>query len=185
MFVIKKILFLVITFFFIQTNYSQEDNQKWFASLDVGVQMSGIKNEDFIKSNYSPLIKLSIGKWFNKSLGVQFGYQGRHFNTIENSDRRFYNFYFVEGIFDAKNILRISNTNKRVYELLFHIGFGYFQNQYYNNSTIHGVLGVSNNFVLTNNIKLKFDIGAIVGWDIYQGNDDILPNVSLGTIYTF
>ena len=67
-------------------------NKKWFASLDFGVQMSGIKSEDFISSNYSPLIRLTGGKWLNDKIVIQVGYQGRYFNTIENLDKRFYNF---------------------------------------------------------------------------------------------
>ena len=116
-------------------------NKKWFASIDFGVQMSGIKSEDFVSSNYSNLYRLSTGKLLNKYIGIQIGYQGRYSNTIENSDKRSYNFYFVEGILNVKNILKISNAKNRVYELIFHGGFGYFQNKYYNNSTIHGVLG--------------------------------------------
>ena len=167
--------------------YSQNDNKKnsWFLSIDYGVQMSGIKSEDFISSNYSPVYRLSSGKWLTKYIGVQFGYQGRYFNTIENSDKRFYNFYYVEGILDIKNILKMSNSKNMVHELIFHGGFGYFQNQYYENSSIHSVLGASNNFFLTNKINLKIDISAILGWDIYQGNQDILPNSSIGLIYRF
>ena len=66
-----------------------------------------------LSSNYSPLIRLSIGKWLNRSIGIQVGYQGRYFNTIaENSDKRFYNFYFVEGILDVKNILTANTTQE-------------------------------------------------------------------------
>ena len=73
--------------------------------------MSGIKSEDFISSNYSPLIRLTGGKWLNDKIAIQVGYQGRYFNTIaENSDKRFYNFYFVEGILDVKNILTAYTT---------------------------------------------------------------------------
>lgn len=160
-------------------------NKKWFASLDFGVQISGIKSEDFISSNYSPLIRLTGGKWLNDKIAIQVGYQGRYFNTIENLDKRFYNFYFLEGILDVKKILKIYNRKNAVYELIFHGGFGYFQNKYYNNSTIHGVLGASNNFLLANKIKLKIDIAAIIGWDMYQGDQDILPNLSFGLVYEF
>ncbi len=184
----KKKIKLLLGILLVSTfAYSQNDNKKnsWFLSIDYGVQMSGIKSEDFISSNYSPVYRLSSGKWLNKYIGVQVGYQGRYFNTIENSDKRFYNFYYVEGILDIKNILKMSNTKNKVHELIFHGGLGYFQNQYYENSSIHSVLGASNNFFLTNKINLKIDISAILGWDIYQGNQDILPNSSVGLIYRF
>jgi hypothetical protein len=86
---------------------------------------------------------------------------------------------------DFENILKIYNSKNTVYELIVHGGFGYFQNKYYNNSTIHGVLGTSNNFLLANKIKLKIDIGAIIGWDIYQGDQDILPNLFFGLVCDF
>ena len=34
-------------------------------------------------------------------------------------------------------------------------------------------------------LELKIDIGAIIGWDIYQGDQDILPNSSIGLVYEF
>lgn len=175
-------ILLLATLTYSQDNYKENT---YLLSIDLGFQMSGIKSEDFVSSNYSPLYKLSTGKLLNKHIGIQIGYQGRYFNTIENSDKRFYNFYFAEGILNVKNILKMSYAKNRVYELIFHGGFGYFQNKYYNNSTIHGVLGASNNFLLADKIKLKIDIGAIIGWDIYQGNEDILPNSSIGLVYEF
>ena len=181
------ILFILESFF----SYSQkkvrnnQEKNNWFIELDAGIQISGIKGEDFISSNYSPLIRLIGGKWLNDKIAIQVGYQGRYFNTIENSDKRSYNFYFVEGILNVKNILKISNAKNRVYELIFHGGGGYFQNKYYDNSTIHGVFGASNNFLLANKIKLKIDIGAIIGWDIYQVDQDIVPISSIGLVYEF
>lgn len=156
-----------------------------FLSLDIGVQMSGIKSEDFISSNYSPLVRVLGGMWFNPSMGIQAGYQGRYFRAIADNDKHFYDFYFLEGIIDVNTILSSNDKDKRYYVLLFHAGAGLFQNNYYGNSTLHGVLGATNNFIFSKKVKIKFDIGAIVGWDIYQGNEDILPNVSLGVIYLF
>lgn len=180
---------IYITLFLVFTSiisYSQNDISKnsWFVSLDFGVQMSGIKSEDFISSNYSPVYKLMFGKWINSIVGIQAGYQGNYFNAIADNDKHFYNFYFVEGLLDVKNILRSNVNQNRFYELMFHGGFGYFQNQYYGNSTFHGILGASNYFSISERSKIKFDIGAIVGWDIYQGDEDILPNISLGIVYS-
>lgn len=182
---IKKLLLIIIfisSFFEIK---AQDNNSNWFGTLDFGVQMSGIKDEDFVSSNYSPLIRLTGGKWLNKKIGIQFGYQGWYFNAIADNDKHFYSFYFTEVVFDSKSIFSIGKVNNRFHDLLFHIGFGYFQNRYYENSKIHGIIGGSNNFLVSKKIKLKFDIGAIIGWDIYQGNDDILPSLSLGIVYQF
>ena len=84
----KKKIKLLLGFLLVSSfAYSQNDNKKnsWFLSIDYGVQMSGIKSEDFISSNYSPVYRLSSGKWLTKYIGVQVGYQGRYFNTIENT----------------------------------------------------------------------------------------------------
>jgi hypothetical protein len=181
-------LFLITSssFLFGQSNKENTNFEKnWFIGLDLGIQMSGIKSEDFITSNYSPLIRVVGGKWFNPNFGFQAGYQGKYFNAIADNDKHFYNFYFFEGVLDVKNILSFKRKENRLYELLFHAGVGLFQNRYYGNSSVHGVLGAANNFSLSKKIKLKFDIGAIVGWDIYQGDDDILPSLSMGVVYLF
>ena len=117
-------------------------------------------------------------------IGVQFGYQGRYFKAIADTDKHYYDFYFIEGLLNVKNILKLNN-NTSAYDLLLHGGFGYFQNHYYQKGTVHGVLGAINSFTLTEKFKIKLDIGAIVGWDIYQGNDDILPSLSVGLLYSF
>ena len=167
----------------IKDNLKSKDN--FFIGLNSGIQMSGIKSVDFIKSNYSSLIRLTGGKWLNSNIGIQVGYQGRYFNTIADNEKHFYNFYFFEGILDLKNTFSLNRVNSSFYELLFRGGLGLFQNKYYRNFSTHFVLGISNNFFLNKNIKLKFDIGAIVGWDIYQGDKDILPNLSIGLNYLF
>ena len=183
-----KICILSILFFSNSIVFTQENRLSkhniWFVSLDLGAQMSGIKSEDFISSNYSPMVRFLGGKWFNSRIGVQIGYQGRYFNAIADNDKHFYDFYFIEGVINAKNIISSSKKDKKFHELLFHAGAGLFQNNYYGSSNFHGILGATNNFTILKNIKIKFDIGAIVGWDIYQGDDDILPNISLGVIYS-
>ena len=50
---------------------------------------------------------------------------------------------------------------------------------------IHGIIGASNNFLITKGLNFKFDISAIIGWDIYQGDEDILPSISIGLVYVF
>lgn len=67
-----KNLFIILALFCISDVYSQDLNSKyffknkkqWFFSAAYGVQMSGIKDEDFIKSNFSPSLQLNAGLWF-------------------------------------------------------------------------------------------------------------------------
>lgn len=158
--------------------------RNWFIGLDYGLQMSGIKNEDFISSNYSPVVRVSLGKWVSQNIAIKIGYQGRYFNTIADDIRHYYNFYYTEAVFDVKNIL-FKKKEKKIHELLLHIGPGYFDNFEYDRGNIHGIIGASNNFSIMEKFKLSLDISAIIGWDIYQGNDDILPNLSFGLVYEF
>jgi hypothetical protein len=46
-------------------------------------------------------------------------------------------------------------------------------------------MGISNNLRISGSFQASLDVSAIVGWDIYQGNDDILPGISLGIAYLF
>lgn len=160
-------------------------NKEWFLELDLGIQMSGIKPEDFVKSNYSPLYRLSAGKWVTERIALKFGYQGRHFNTISHTRKRFYDFYHGEVVFDVKKHLKKENISRQFHELLFHLGGGYFYNFDYNRPNITGIIGVTNNFYFWDSYAIKLDISSVFGWDIYQNNDDILPSISLGVVYLF
>lgn len=169
------------------TLYAQKDtiaSNRWFVKLDIGVQMSGIKSEDFVDSNYSALQRVSVGKWLGKTFGVRGGYQGRYFNTIDHSRRRYYDFYFVEGLIDIRNLFS-KNKKERVYKLIGHIGGGYFYNHDYDRANVYTFLGLINSVPLVENFNLTLDISAIAGWDIYQGDSDILPGLSLGVVYLF
>ncbi|MDT7833443.1 hypothetical protein RQM59_13730 [Flavobacteriaceae bacterium S356] len=159
-------------------------NARWFASIDLGIQMSGIKSEDFVDSNYSALQRVSFGRWISPTFGARVGYQGRYFNTISHERRRYYDFYFGEALIDIRNLF--SKTKKeRKYKLIGHIGGGYFYNHDYDRSNIYSVLGLINSISVTKNFNLTIDLSAISGWDIYQGNSDILPGLSLGIFYLF
>ena len=83
MFLIRKFLFYIIfTILSVSQTNAQvtsgisENEFKWFVSLNSGYQMSGIKDEDFISSNYSPLFNVSLGKWISPYFAFQAGYKG-------------------------------------------------------------------------------------------------------------
>lgn len=44
---------------------------------------------------------------------------------------------------------------------------------------------LQNSFKVIKNHFLSLYVGAIIGWDIYQGDEDILPGISLGASYEF
>lgn len=163
---------------------SLRESKKWYVSFDYGIQMSGIKSEDFIWSNYSPVYRLSLGREISPNLSVQVGYQGRYFRAISDELRYTYDYFFIEGRINATNIILGKNPDRK-YNLLFHAGPGFFYHHIYDRTSVHGNLGAASTFLLNENFDLKFDLSAIFGWDIYQGDDDILPNATLGVIYHF
>jgi len=184
---------LVLLFFVIGIDVyaqSEEDSHKdselsWFVSSSVGYQMSGIKSEDFIRSNYSPLFKLSAGRWFSDELALQIGYQGFYYRTISDDQKHYYNYFFGEAIFDMHNLFQ-GKDDSRFWSLLVHGGSGYFLNNSTNQpNIIAATIAVNNNFRLTQNFSMNVQVSAIMGWDIYQGNEDILPGLSVGITHIF
>jgi hypothetical protein len=157
---------------------------KWQVSLNMGTQMSGIKDEDFVSGNIAPLLKVSVGKWFSPALALQIGYQGWYFHQIIDDKQYHYGYYFGEAVLNINGLFRNYNASG-LWSLYLHGGAGYFYNYTYNRPNVCGDMGISNNFRLSDNFKASLDISAIVGWDIYQGNDDILPGISLGIAYLF
>lgn len=162
-----------------QSNINTELN--WFVSASAGYQMSGIKSEDFVKSNYSPLLNISIGKWFSRELALQVGYKGRYFNAISDNIKHYYNYVYGDVILDFNELLLRREVS--IYDLYVHVGSGLFYNFQYDQPNICASLGLSNNFNLYDNFIIKFDMSAIMGWDIYQGDEDILPGLSVGFTY--
>ena len=149
----------------------------------MGIQMSGIKKEDFVLSNYSPLCLFAFGREFKSKNSLSFGYQGRYFYLITDNEKHLYNFYFMKSSWYINSFLR-----KKIFVLedcYFDFGIGVFNNQSYNNFQIHAVSGISRRFQVFNNFFFKFNLSSIIGWDIYQGNKDILPSISLGLGYDF
>lgn len=163
---------------------TKDDQKGWFIAINAGIQMSGIKDEDFIPSNYSSLLNLTAGKWLGKWWGLQLGYKGLWFNAISDDIRHHYTYLYTELMVDANTLLTKSNK-PRLWSLILHAGPGYFYNNHYMKSNICGNLGVQNQFRLNHQLSISIDIAAIVGWDIYQGDEDILPGVSGGLIYNF
>ena len=187
-----RILFIIISLINISdvssqdlsSKYFSKNKKQWFFSAASGVQMSGIKDEDFIKSNYSPLIDFSVGKWFAPYLALQIGYKGFYFYTISDDIRHYYNYLYGEAIINFNNFVDPDRINRN-WNLHLHGGPGYFYNHVYRKASLHINLGIQNTFRLTDHYHASIDISSIVGWGIYQGNEDILPGITVGAIYHF
>jgi hypothetical protein len=146
--------------------------------------MSGIKDEDFISSNYSPLFNITTGKWFTQQFALQIGYKGFYFNAIADEVKHHYNYFYAEAVINFNNFIDPDREN-RIWNLLLHAGPGYFYNHVYRRASLHFNLGIQNTFQLSDHFHASLDIASIVGWDIYQGDEDILPGITIGLIYLF
>ena len=159
-------------------------NLSWFLSINYGAQMSGIKDEDFVGSNYSPLLKATFGKWISPLFAFQIGYKGFYFNYIEDDVKHQYNYFYGETLFNLNNAVQPNRENKN-WNLLLHAGAGYFHNKSYNKSQLCLNIGIENNYQLSDRITVNIDLASIIGWRIYQGDEDILPGITVGFSYIF
>jgi hypothetical protein len=162
----------------------EEANKGLYFGFSAGMQMSGIKNEDFIASNYSPLVTLYAGKWFTPLLALQLGYRGNYFNTISHERKRFYKYFSGEAVFNLNYLFSPQYKDQSLHVLL-HSGYGYFYNYDYNRPSICAHLGTTATYRITGKLRATFNASSIMGWDIYQGDEDILPGISLGLSYSF
>lgn len=157
---------------------------KWQVSLNFGTQMSGIKDEDFVAGNYAPLLNVSAGKWFSPALALQVGYKGWYFHQIIDDKKYNYGYYYGEAVLNVNSLFR-NFDDSCIWSIYLHGGSGYFYNYTYERPNICADMGITNNIRLTKNFQANLDVSAIVGWDIYQGNEDVLPGISLGINYLF
>jgi len=146
--------------------------------------MSGIKSEDFVSSNYTPLFSFSSGKWLSPWIGFQFGYKGFFFNYIGDDIKHHYKFFYGEAVINVNDALMPSRKNRN-YALLLHAGPGYFYNYFYDRPNICANIGMQAAYRLAEQIQINLGIAAIIGWDIYQGDEDILPGITVGFGYYF
>jgi len=161
-----------------------DSEQSWYVSFNGGLQMSGIKDEDFVSSNYSPLFNITVCKWFLPHLALQIGYKGFYFNYISDGIKHHYNYFYGEAVLNLNNALQPERINKN-WSLLLHAGAGYFYNHVYGKANLCANIGLQNNYRLTNQFQAALDISSIIGWDIYQGDEDILPGMTVGLVYSF
>ena len=160
-------------------------DKNWFVSYAYGVQISGIKSEDFVQSNITPAFTLCMGRWISPEIALQIGYKGSYFHTIADNDRHYYNFIYGDVLFNINKIIDTKKITKGKWNLIFHPGGGYFYNVYYKRANICANIGMKNSYKISNQVDIFVDISAIVAWDIYQGNEDILPSCEFGVSYLF
>ena len=183
------IIFLLVS----STIFSQTENssftshfqKQFFVSTSIGIQISGIKKEDFISDNISPAFTITTGTWLTNKIGLQISYKGPYFYTIADNYKHKFNFIFGEVILNLNNIVNGDLLNKNRWSMILHSGPGYFYNNYFNKASLNANVGFMNNIKLTEHLNLFMDVSFVVGWDIYQGDEDILPSGVLGISFLF
>jgi len=185
-FILFNTLFISIPLFGFADGNPKEGKVEngYYVGISAGVQISGIKDEDFVSRNFAPMFTFYAGKNFTPLLALQLGYRGNYFNTISHDRKRYYNYFSGEAVF---NLNKLFNPKSGVQKLnaLLHAGSGYFYNHDYDRPNICAHLGVSATYRITPKLKTTFNTSFIMGWDIYQGDEDILPGTSLGLSYSF
>ena len=166
-----------------ERNSLPRSGKQWYVSSAVGVQISGIKREDLIVTNLAPAITVSSVFWLNPSIGMGMTYKGPYFNYIGDDDRHSYSFIAAEGSLNVNEIVYKEKEMKNGWSCILHAGAGFFNNYYYGQSNVNMNGGIINAMKLTNRIDFFIDVSFIVGWDIYQGDEDILPSAVLGFNY--
>jgi len=133
-------------------------------------------------SNISSTYNLSFGKWINNKIGYMIGYKGDYFKYIHDESRHYYNFFYSDVLLNS-SIFFSKNDNKKI--PIIHFGFGYFDNKLNKNNITCGNVGLINEFILNSKINAIIDVSAIIGYNIYQNNEDILPSINFGIIYKY
>ena len=183
---ISSYVIVVLLFFsfkgFAENTSELDVGDKWRISINFGTQMSGIKSEDFILSNYSPMVDFSTEHWFTKTLALRFGFRGLYYYLINDNSKHSYRYYYCEAVFNTNELFTdyIKNSKRSI---CIHVGSGYFYNYDYKRPNICANLSVSYNYRFSENFVANATISSIMGWDIYQGDEDILPGLSFGISY--
>ena len=175
--------FIFLGFEIFASNQSEKIFNNFVIKTDIGVQLSGIKKEDFISSNISPLSRVIVFKDISKSFSLGAGYQGQYFYYIEDDFKHKY--FFLFGQINYRMNIGEKKEEKIFNGISVSIGSGYFYNYLYDQPNICALFGISKKIQLNNKICFSLNLSSIVGWDIYQGDEDIIPSLSLGFSKSF
>ena len=114
-----QFILFVVSFCFgqIENQNINLNNNNWFILSSYGVQISGIKSEDFVQSNVSPAFTLGIGKWISPEIALQIGYKGFYFHTIADDDKHNYNYINGSVLFNINEIINFTEYEIQIYRI--------------------------------------------------------------------
>jgi hypothetical protein len=180
---IANLVLLFISAFTISTsaqntnNNSTHKKENLYFDAFIGTQVSGIRSEDYVTSNFAPYFQVSVGKILSDKFSVNINFQGPYFNFIGDDYKHNYQFLgsdLLLDLFKAFNKSYCGNWN-----LYLFAGPGLLFNNYINktNFCISGGLITEYRY---KTIGFKFKVSAIAGFKIYQHDRDALTNTSIG-----
>lgn len=159
-------------------NGAEQQSKTSFVDVYLGSQWSGIKKEDFIRSNFSPYIQVGVGKRLTPAFTLMLNYQGFYFNYI--GDNSTHKYLYLGGDVLLNPIWLI---NKRMWpkvQIYLAGGIGYFYNYLQQKPAVCLDGALIGEYIINDNYSLKLKVGGIGGWKIYQHDKDVLPNVAVG-----
>lgn len=183
--IVLKVFFLLIAFYnncYTDTNLTNEfslEKSKISIGLNLGMQISGIKDEDFKFSNLSPFINLVFSYSISGHSDLKVGYKGFYFKYILDDINHKYHFIYISFSLNILDYFCTTFLENR-FNSKFYLGSGIFHNYHKDKTQFCIDIGGQLNYQLVKNLFLNFDISSIAGWKIYQDNYDILPALSIG-----
>jgi len=104
----------------------------------------------------------------------------KHYNNYKH----YYYYLYIETVFNPITAFVSSGVN-RDWNILPHIGIGIFNNNFLHKSQACLNLGIQCNYSISHNFDIILDVSSIVGWRIYQKDEDIIPGITVGITYSF
>lgn len=164
-------------------NDNKTAKNKFYFDVYIGTQISGIRKEDRISSNFSPYLQLSIGKWISPNISVAINYQGPYFKFI--GDNYNHKFLYLNGDLVINLTGLILKNRITFWQIYIAGGAGYFYNSLQEKSSLCLNASLINVFNINENYAINLKFGGIGGWKIYQHDKDALPNLSIGLTRKF
>lgn len=176
-----KRLFLII-FILISLSSNIQSGNGYFIDLYGGTQVSGIRKVDYQAHNFAPYFQIGVGKWIVPYLALSINYDGPYFHLITHKDKHYYHYINGELMANFSNLLKIDSKHFNLYGV---VGSGLFINKFQSQNNICAVVGLVNEFKLNESWSIKLKSTTIMGWDIYQGDEDAVTNYSVGVSWKF
>lgn len=179
-FSILGLLLLFVSNIYAQVVENKSNNHSKSTIVDayLGMQWSGIRKEDFIRSNFSPYVQIGVGKEISPIFTLMLNYQGTYFYYIADSFTHKYSYLGGDVVVSLNQLANVLPNSKLKLHAV--AGVGYFYNSFKQKSSICLNAAIIGEYEICENYSLKAKAGGIGGWKIYQHDKDALPNVSFG-----